>query len=60
MTRPDITVVEGSSPHADRSATLHAALESVIAEKGDGMSVAAVLGVLTILQHEILNDWGTD
>ena len=37
--------------------SLHAALVDAIAEHGTGMTVAQVVGVLAVLQVEIVTEW---
>ena len=54
-----IRTVQGQGRTTDRLETLHAALVDAIHQHGEGLPVAAVIGTLHVIVHEILTDQTT-
>jgi len=51
-----LKLVEGAGPTEDRAEEMAEAIRSLIYERGEGMSLAAVIGVLEIVKVEILEE----
>jgi hypothetical protein len=51
-----LKLVEGAGPTEDRAEEMAEAIRAIIYERGEGMSLAAVIGVLEIVKVEILEE----